>query len=67
MELKGDIVKRFAMRGKFVLITRIEHEDKSFYAFRVTDKCNKKDYYSNEMYEDQQSCEKASMTICKAV
>ena len=65
--IKGDIVKRFAMRGKFVVIVRIDTADTSKFAFRVTDKCNQKDYYSNDQYDKPLACAVAAMKICNAV
>lgn len=67
LDIKGDIVKRFMMRGKFVVIARVDQEENSFYMFRVTDKCNKKDYFSNEKYPTVEECEKDSIKICRGV
>lgn len=66
-EIKGDIVKRFMMRGKFVVIARIDTKGSSIYTFKVTDKCNNKDYFSNDRYYTFEDCEKASVKICKTV
>lgn len=66
-DIQGDIVNRFMMRGKFVVIVKMLKDEKDFYVFRVTDKCNKKDYYSNERYETQEQCESDSRKICKAI
>lgn len=65
--IKGDIVNRFMMRGKMVIIVRLDHDEDSFYMFKVTDKCNKKDYFSNEKYSTIEECERDSKKICKGV
>lgn len=66
-QLQGEIVKKYMMRGKLVFITRIDNNESSWYAFRVSDRVQKKDYYSNERYETMDLCEKDSVKIVKAV
>lgn len=66
-EIKGDIVKRFMMRGKFVVLARIESKDQSIFTFRVTDKCSNKDYFSNDRYYNAEDCERAAIKVCKGV
>lgn len=66
-QLQGEIVKKYMMRGKLVFITRIDGNESSWYAFRVSDKVKKQDYYSNEKYDSAEECEKASVKIVKAV
>lgn len=67
LEIKGEVVDRFMMRGKMVVIARIDDDNGSFYMFKIDDKCNKKDYYSNDRYETKDICERNAKRICKAV
>lgn len=66
-DIKGDIVKRFMMRGKFVVLVKMIFKEDEIYSFRITDQCNKKDYYSNDRYYNAEDCERAAMKVCKGV
>lgn len=64
MSIKGDIVKRFITRGKHVIVFNIIGKG---YGFRISDLCNKKDYYNADMYETQCLCEREAMKVCKSI
>lgn len=65
-DIKGEIVKRYQSRGKFVIIARVDNESGSYYSFKVTDKCNKKDYFSN-MYQTLEECDRDSFKVVKGI
>ena len=66
MELTNKVVKRYMTRGKMVMLLEIDHNDEIMYCFRINDKCNKKDYYSDK-YPTIDSCEKASYRVTKGI
>lgn len=65
--IDGELVKNFFARGKIVTVARVDHDSDSFYLFRVTDKCNKRDYYSNDKYTTIEECERAAVKVCKGI
>lgn len=65
-KVNGDIVKRYMYRGKMVLITKIEIKDEWIYTFRVSDKCNQRDYYGDR-YDTFEECEKDSYKVVKGI
>lgn len=67
MNIKGDIVKRYVFRGKFVIICRIETEQGEMYSFKISDKGSKKDYFNNKKYEDFESCDRDAYKVVKGV
>ena len=67
MDIKGDIAKRFMMRGKFVVIAKMLFNNEDIFTFRISDKCTQKDYYSNDRYYTLEDCERAAVKVCKGV
>ena len=57
-----DAVKRYMTKGKMVTLVRTVHG----YAFKIQDKCNKKDYFSKP-YEMFEECEKDSYKVAKSI
>lgn len=65
--MTGEIIKRFVMRGKFVVIAVVHHDDDDIYSFKITDKCNQKDYFSHLRYDTFEDCERDCVKVCKGV
>lgn len=61
-KLKGEIVKRYFHQNKMVIIAKVEN----FYIFRVSNKANQKDYYSDR-YDNVDACERDSYKVAKKV
>lgn len=57
-----EVVKRYMTKGKMVTIVNTVHG----YAFKIQDKCNKKDYFSKP-YEEFSMCEKDSYKVAKSI
>ncbi|MEG0086972.1 MAG: hypothetical protein RR817_10925 [Niameybacter sp.] len=66
MKVNGEIVKRYMFRSKMVIIARMEACEQDVYSFRITDKCSKKDYYSDK-FTDRIECEKAADKVAKHI
>lgn len=65
-DIKGEIVKRYQSRGKFVIIARMDTESGDIFTFKVTDKCNKKDYFSNK-YDSFEQCDRDAFKVAKGI
>lgn len=64
--LKGKIILNYVYKSKLVFIAEITSEKDTIYTFRVSDKPNKKDYYSNQ-YLDLETCKKEAYAVAKNV
>ena len=60
--MTGEIKKRYFHKGKLVFLLLID----SHYCFKIEDKCNKKEYYS-DLYPTLSECEKDSYKVVKNI
>ena len=60
--MTGEIKKRYFQKGKLVILLLIDNH----YCFKIDDKCNKKEYYS-DLYPTLSECEKDSYKVVKNI
>ena len=60
--MTGEIKKRYFYKGKLVFLLLIDNH----YCFKIDDKCNKKEYYS-DLYPTLNECEKDSYKVVKNI
>ena len=60
--MTGEIKKRYFHKGKIVFLLLIDNH----YCFKIEDKCNKKEYYS-DLYSTLSECEKDSYKVVKNI
>ena len=60
--MTGEIKKRYFHKGKLVFLLLIDKH----YCFKIEDKCNKKEYYS-DLYPTLSECEKDSYKVVKNI